>query len=162
MSNICAHIYRHVLKKNSFKRQIITNTSAMDVPTIYSNEAINDELLAMKADKVKQPLASKLKVVIFSNAIMRLIWNKNHQGQSFSLVKRIINEHIDIDDLFEGIDFKHEEQDESISHKKEFIALLIQTYMELKSQKIGQKITNEKRGELIRYRNKRSVILCGQ
>lgn len=129
---------------------------------LFSNDSINDGLLAMKDGEIKQPSASTLKIVIFSNAAMKLISLENPLGNDINDVCRVICENIDMDDLFDDIDFNHDDQEHSASHKSNFITLLIKIYLNLKSQRIGKKITDNERGELIRYNKKRSVIVAGQ
>lgn len=132
---------------------------------ITASDKINDELLAMKttiAEKITQPSASTLKITIFCNAILKMIYVENQQGNNFNAVSKVIIENIDVNDLFEDFDLKHPDQDESNGHKVEFITLLIKTYMTMKSQKIGKKISDEERGTLIRFRKKRAVIVKGQ
>lgn len=107
---------------------------------LASNERIQDELLAMKvtnAEKNTQPSSSSLKIVIFANAIMKMIFEENQQGNSSHAVCALIMENIDINDLYEDFDLIHKEQDEPnpYLHKSEFIQLLIETYMTMKSQK---------------------------
>lgn len=128
-----------------------------------SGDKINDELLRMK-DGSKQPSSSTLKIVIFANAVMKMYSNERFQGNSFDAVWRTICENMDIDDVFQRFYLvEHEEEVYTeIGHKSEFISQLIKTYMTLKSQNIGKKITAEERGALIRHKKKRDYILAGQ
>lgn len=61
-------------------------------------------------------------------------------------------------------DFKEHQHHltQTYGHKEEFIINLIKMYMTIKSQKIGNKITDEDRGELIRNRRKHAVHQAGQ
>lgn len=66
---------------------------------------------------------------------------------------------IDFDDLFNScLHF----QSSSFDHKKEFIHLLINTYLNLKAKNLGKKVTEEERGNLVRFKNKRAYIEAGQ
>lgn len=129
---------------------------------LAASDTINDDLLAMSPEENKQPSANTLKIVIFCNAIMKLISAESQLGNSFSSVSRIIGENIDIDDLFVDVNFIHKEKELPTAHKIEFVTMLIETYMILKSHKIGKKISDKERGELIRHLRKRSVIETGQ
>lgn len=129
---------------------------------LFSNERIVDGLLEMKSEEIKQPSASTVKIVIFSNAVMKLVCVENPQGNNINAVCKVIYENVDMEDLFNNMDFNHSDDESSTSHKQEFITLLIKTYLSLKSQRIGKKISDKERGELIRYRRKRAVIVAGQ
>lgn len=131
-----------------------------------TNDKIHDDLLAMKETpngQSCQPSESTMKIIVFSNAILKKISAEDQLGNHLNSVATFINEKIDIDDLYHGIEFNHIQKDGKISnHKIEFINLLITTYLIMKSQKIGKKITDFERGELIRYRKKRAIIESGQ
>lgn len=127
------------------------------------NDKINDEFLSMKdknVGEIQQPSASTLKIVIFGNAVNKL--HSANGGNKFNIICNTIFNNIDVNDLYESVDFSDHEQKESGRHKEEFIILIIKTYMALKSHKISKKITDEEKGELIRYRKKRDYILSGQ
>lgn len=128
-------------------------------------DRINDELLAMKdkdIGQIQQPSISTLKIVIFGNAIMKMYSEAEHSGSGIHVIRRSVTVNIDIGDLFNDCDFSHRENEEAECHKKEFISLLVETFMALKSHKICKKITDAEKGELIRHRRKRAVILSGQ
>lgn len=129
-----------------------------------AQDKINDGLLAMKCEKSKQPSASTLKIVIFCNAVLKMFSAKCYQGSNFNCVWMTLCENVDIDDLYRDFAVIHSGEDEStsIGHKKEFISELIKIYMSMKSRKIGNKITEEQRGELLRFRKKRHYLLAGQ
>lgn len=133
---------------------------------LSSAEKINDSLLEMKMN-AKQPSESTLKIIVFSNAVMKIISSHREQGNDFDTVWKTIFNNIDIDDLFLYSKFEtHKQVTENISkeysHKEQFIIEIIKTYMALKSEKIGSKITDEERGELIRQRRKNAIHKAGQ
>lgn len=125
------------------------------------DEKINDGLLAMKHN-AKQPSESTLKIVLFSNAVMKII--SSNQENNFDVVLQTTFNNIDIDDLYSFAEFEQHERKTSnkYSHKEEFISEIIKMYMTLKSQKIGKKITDEEQGELIRQRKKKDIHNAGQ
>lgn len=129
-----------------------------------ADDKITDELLAMKGEESKQPSASTLKLIIFANAVMKMYSAEQTQGNCLNSECKTICENLDIDDLYCNFDFGHDEQEQSITHdhKKEFISQLIKVYLVMKSKKIGKKISEEERGEIIRYRKKRDYLLAGQ
>lgn len=133
---------------------------------LSGNDKINDELLAMKnrdVAKIQQPSASTLKVIIFCNAVMKMYSKEHHSKNSFNVIFESIIKNIDMDDPYNDGDFSHRGHEESAQHHKEdFIKLIVETYMALKSHKICNKITEQEQGELIRQRRKRAVILSGQ
>lgn len=126
---------------------------------------INDELLAMKdkaIGQIQQPSMSTLKIVIFGNAVMRMYSEAEHSGNGIHVIRKSVINSIDFGDLFSDCDFSHRENDEAVHHKAKFISLLIETFMALKSHKICKKITDAEKGEMIRHKRKRAVILKGQ
>lgn len=137
---------------------------------LASDDKIHDDLLALKEELdgiINQPSSSTLKIVIFANAVMKMIFDENQKGNNMNAICNAINENIDIDDLYENFDLGHNGVEETIgnqdrTHKIEFINILIKTYMTMKSQNIGKKISDAQRGELIRHKKKRAVILRGQ
>lgn len=125
-----------------------------------ANEKILDEFLAMKSEE-SQPSASTLKIVIFSNAIMKMYSEKYNQGTNMSCVGKTISANLDMDELYSNFFITHDEST-MFTHKEEFISQLVETYMIMKSRKIGKKLTDEERGQLLRYRRRRAYILAGQ
>lgn len=94
---------------------------------------------------------------------MKRIFDENQQGLNFDAVQKIIAEYINIDDLYDDFHLKHIGQELTpFNHKSTFINLLIKTFMTMKSQKIGKKITEAEQGKLISFKKKREVILKGQ
>lgn len=136
-------------------------TSCADV---LSADKINDELLAMKGENIKQPSSNTLKLVIFSNFVMKKIYAEFSEGNNSNSVCKAIYENLDINDLYINFSIAHDEQNELalLAHKQEFISALIKTYMEIKSKKYGKKLTDQQRGKLIRHYNKRAIIDSGQ
>lgn len=126
-------------------------------------EKINDALLSMKPE-TEQPSASTLKIVIFANTVMKIVSKHRGQGNNFDIVLKSIFNNIDFDDLYQLVKFdQHDYQtSKEYGHKEEFIMEIIRTYMTLKSEKIGKKITDEERGERIRHKNKDAVHQAGQ
>lgn len=128
---------------------------------LSETEKINDDLLAMKCGKdgrAQQPSASTLKIIIFCNAVIKMN-SQERPTNSFSYLSETILKTIDVDDLFNKfLHFKLSSYD----HRVEFIHLLIKTYLNLKAKNLGKKISEEERGRLIRYNNKRNTINAGQ
>lgn len=161
--HMCAYIALSVEEKfhqnvKQFKYKCSICTAVLQ----SSDDKINDELLAMKADS-KQPSNSTFKLVIFANAIFKIFSVENIQGYNFNSVQRTIFENLDTDDVYSNFhDVHHAEVSKSQEHKNDFVFELIKTYMTLKSRKIGAKITSQAQGELIRRKRKRAVILAGQ
>lgn len=127
---------------------------------------INDELLSMKSrdvGQIQQPSASTLKIVIFGNAIVEMYSEEHRSSNNINVICRNIINNIDTDDLYNDDSFSHiGHEDSAGSHKVEFIRMMVQTFVALKSRKICKKITDEEKGELIRHKKKREVILRGQ
>lgn len=165
--HMCAYIALCVERKFIQNTKQHKNKCSTCVAVLFDHD-INDDLLelnAISANEKSQPSSSTLKLIIFANAIMKIVFDLDQQGHNFDAVQKVIANNIDIDDLYDDFDLKHNEQNElrqSCDHKKQFVDLLVKTYMQMKSQKIGKKITDAERGELIRHKRKRAVILKGQ
>lgn len=149
------------IKMNRYKCEACANI------LLSTNQKINDELLAMnitESEEIQQPTESTLKIVIFSNAVMKMLSSKRNQESIFDVVWSTTVSNLDFEDLYANIEFEHHAQDLSnvLSHKEQFIIQVVKTYLALKSQKIGKKITDEERGELIRSRRKHAIHLAGQ
>lgn len=88
-----------------------------------THERINDDLLAMKNDDgpAKQPFASTLKIVIFSDAVMKSISAQSTEGNHFEAVRKTIYNNLDINDLYTSVDFHHVEGTNIVDHKDNFI-----------------------------------------
>lgn len=111
---------------------------------LFGDDRINDDLLVMNVEDggVKQPLYSSMKITIFSSAFMKMFPEEHHSSDIFGLIQKTIVKHIDSNDLFDDVNFAHGEnidEDTSESHKIEFITLMVETLMNLKSQKMCKK-----------------------
>lgn len=131
------------------------------------NRKINDELLAKaKTGSLQQPCESTLKIVILSNVVMRAI-SSNVRSKDISSVLKTIENHLNYDDLYVASNFVHQQRNQTdvacgSAHKKDFVGKVIKAYLKLKSEKIGQRITDEERGEFIRNRKNQKVYASGQ
>lgn len=128
---------------------------------LTSSEKIHDNLLAMKVTN-SQPSKSTVDIVTFANAVMKWISKQRGQGNDHNAVLRTIYNNLIIDDLYTNENFELHEHKSNNLHKDEFVKQLIEIYLQLKSNKIGKKITDEERGELIRNRRKQDVHHAGQ
>lgn len=120
---------------------------------------IKDDLLQMKAECI-QPTVGTFKIVIFANAITRMLSADSRQGNCFDAVQKVIEKNMDINDLY--LKFHDVHEGEADGHKAEFVSEIVKTYLAMKSTKIAAKITEKEQGELIRRKRKRAVILAGQ
>lgn len=130
-----------------------TNTCAN---TFSKNEKIDDELLKRKNQQSKQPCKSTFDIVVFSNAVLKMI--EPDGNYRIDTMKKTICDNLNIDNLFTRSIFEHGEQ----NHRRDFVTQIVQTYLSLKSQKIGKKISDEKRGVHIRSRLKAHIHEMGQ
>lgn len=130
---------------------------------LASNDKIHDDLLAMKATNA-QPMQSTVNIVIVANAIMKLISEQSPQGNDYDAIWETINSNLDIRDLYIDENFEQHQHElvQPRGHKEEFVIQIIKTYMTLKAQKIGKKITEEERGELFRNRRNQALHNSGQ
>lgn len=116
---------------------------------LNSEENINDEFLAMKSGVTLQPCKSTQLIVIFSEAILKMI-SSNEEEINFDQANKTILNHLKINELYSTSNFEHNQQD----HKEDFVKRIVKTYLTLKSQNIGKRIADEERGAFIRSRLK--------
>lgn len=120
-----------------------------------SNDNINDELLAMKNGK--QPCRSTSKIIIFSDAVMEMIFSIK-TTINFDEVHQTICNNLNINDFYTTSNFEHHQQ----SHKEQFVEEVVKTYLTLKSTNIGKRIGDEERGAFIRSRLEAQKHFAGQ
>lgn len=115
-----------------------------------ADDRIDDDLLALQGKR--QPSMSTFKLVIFSNAVMKMCSADRPEGNEFRSVCRTICENVDIDDVYSNFHTYHEplagyEQGESavydIDHKQAFVFQIMNVYMTMKSKQICKKINLE-------------------
>lgn len=96
-----------------------------------SNDSINDELLAMKNGR--QPCRSTSKIIIFSEAVIEMIYS-NEMRINFDEVHQTICNNLNINDFYTTSNFEHHQQ----SHKEQFVKEVVKTYLTLKSTNMGK------------------------
>lgn len=124
---------------------------------INSEEKINDEFLAMKDGGNLQPCRSTHRIVISSEAVLKIA-SSNEQRINFDQAKKTILNIFIMDELYSTSNFEHNQQD----HKEDFVQRIVKTYLTLKSQNIGKRIADEERGAFIRSRLKARTHNAGQ
>lgn len=133
------------------------------VNVFAQSEKISDELLAMKKSKnapASQPCESTLKIVIFSNAVMRTLPAYEHSKDIRRITQAIVS-NLSSDDLYVTPHFERQQEGTNI-HKENFITRVVTTYLALKSENIGCRLTDEECGVYIRNRMKTKVHASGQ
>lgn len=157
--HLCAHLALCIEERmiKSFERS--NKSSCLQCLEILKNgdERINSPLLAKKNKERCQPKKSTLQIVIFSNAVTKLIAS-NEQETHIQSVKKTICENLDMEELYTSSVFGHGGQ----NHKEKFVTQIVNTYLVFKSEKIGKRISDEERGVFIRSRLKAVTHLAGQ
>lgn len=76
---------------------------------------------------------------------------------------------LDFNDLYEYTNFEEHTNDDEIEtwenyrdHKTHFLSNVIETYINMKAHKIGNKIRDEERGRYIRHKNTKLIHTSGQ
>lgn len=155
--HMCAYLASSIEKKmmDSMNHSKRNKCSECLISLSDESEKINDALLAKK--KLLQPSKSTLQIVILSNAINRFIFSMNEQTD-MQTVKNSICDKLDMNILFTASNFVHNYND----HKYEFISEIVHTYLTLKSQNIGKRISDEERGAFVRSRLRNYTHSRGQ
>lgn len=156
--HMCAYLASCIESKIAQKVERLDKRTCFEcVGELAQNEKVTDEFLAMK-NNAKQPCTSTVNIVIFANAIMKLISSHVNAGD-FNIVAKTIASNLNVNELYTASisDFEsHQQQSSSIwSHKEEFVTLVVKTYLTLKSQKIGKRITEEERQKFIEKKKKK-------
>lgn len=123
------------------------------------NDKISDALLAKKNIRfaqIDQPCQSTLTLVIFSNALMKVV--PSGINKDYNSLGGAIYDNLNIDDLYTASDFEHNGED----HKEEFVRKVIFMFLTLKSESISKRLTDEQQGDLMRNRLKAYTHLSGQ
>lgn len=120
-------------------------------------EKMNDDFLAMKSGNNLQPCKSTHRIVILSEAILKII-SSSEQGINFDQANKTILKNLKIDELYSTSNFEHDQKD----HKEDFLKRIVKAYLTLKSQNIGKRIADEERGAFIRSRLKARTHNAGQ
>lgn len=85
-------------------------------------------------------------------------------GSGYSQTMKTVFVNLNIDELFSKTDFEghNHETSGAYTHKEQFLLEIIDTYMNMKSHNIGDRITEERRGEYIRHTSRKNVHFAGQ
>lgn len=128
------------------------------------NEKTVDSFIARK--KSNQPCKSTVNIVTATNKIMFLLPNKEFSIYSISMMT--LNS-LDFNDLYEYTNFEEHTNDDELEtwenyrdHKTHFLSNVIETYINMKAHKIGNKIRDEERGRYIRHKNTKLIHTSGQ
>lgn len=124
------------------------------------NNKINDPFIDKKRQtdsKVHQPCESTVTIITVINKISILL----SQGNSFDYVLNTVFNHLATEALFDQSDFKHQSEND-MAHKEGFIRKIVENYLKMKAEKIGNRISEEERGTYIRHKNKKNVHNAGQ
>lgn len=133
------------------------------------NSKIYDSFIAKKNETkpIAQPCRSTVDIIKVCNVVLELL--QPHTHVPFNIVGKTIFNHLDIDELYESEEFKNHLNPgcnhtvPGMSHKEHFIYNVMSEYLNLKSKKIGKRITiEEQNGRAIRRNLTRSIILAGQ
>lgn len=129
------------------------------------NEKISDPILENQDNvpsQIKQPCISTRNIVIFTDAVIRII---SPSGiTDFNSTWKTIFNNINLEELYSQTNFEdHQQQSvDSYGHKEKFVMEIIRTYMTMKSDNIGQRITDEERGAFVRSRLRALTHNSGQ
>lgn len=129
------------------------------------NIKANDEFMEKASAKRKlyQPCQSTVNIIKVCNIIIDRL---AADGCSYNDVQKTIFMNLRTDELFLCTEFDdhHVENNDltMITHKEKFILNVIDTFMNIKSQNIGNRIVEEQRGEYVRHTLKKQIQFSGQ
>lgn len=158
-SNIQKNIMKNILKGSKSSCQCCLNVFG-------ENSKICDSFIAKKnrTKSLAQPNVSTMEIIAVANAVFELL--QSHAHVEFHIMARTIMNQLNIDELYDSSSFDNHQNSRSmhgLTHKEEFIYHIISEYMDMKSKKIGKRITiEEQNGRAIRKKLTRNIILAGQ
>lgn len=137
------------------------NCSECILILLNTNIKITDELLDMKINQsaeIKQPCESTVNLIVFTNGMLKIITSE--QLNDFQVILNTIYQQVDLDQLFNTSNFEgHEYHFPSQNdHKEHFIKNILKTYLTLKSQEIGKRITDEERRAFLKKNKKKTIV----
>lgn len=119
-------------------------------------EKIDDTLLMKKNKENHQPCKSTIDIVIFSNAVIKMF--PSDARINFDDVHATIHNNLKAEELYSNSIIEHDGQ----YHKETFLFYLVETYLKMKSERIGKLIGDEERGSFLRNRLNTQIHLAGQ
>lgn len=141
---------------------------AQCITAFDEDEKVNDDFLILKSQtgQIRMPCISTLNIIKITNKICDLLSEHPtmHYSDMYGSVLKTVVVNLDSEKLFTNSNFDIHSKKTSglLSHKEEFICKIVDEYMTLKSQRIGARISEEKRGKYIRHNNKKRVHEAGQ
>lgn len=158
--HLCAYVALEVEKKIIRKIECHTKiTCAACADVFKQNIKISDELIRSKnegSSPTDQPCLSTLKIIVFVNAIHKIM-----PSIEAKCIRMCICNNLDLNDLYATSNFEDHQLNKSSQHKEEFVSEVVKTYMDMKSMKIGNRITIEDKGLSNRYINKKLIHVEG-
>lgn len=115
-----------------------------------------------------KPCKSTVDIIKATNRICTLLENDEDIDTSTALYNRTLKtimSHLVAEELYAQSDFENHDQrntSSNITHQEEFIFKIVVEYMKMKSNMIGNRITEEERGKYIRCNYKKRVHEAGQ
>lgn len=169
--HLCAYIASSIETKIKDTIEKCSKKECIECICVFAeNSKFQDDFIALKSTtkSLHKPCKSTVNIVKATNKILSLLENNRHTALSFTYERTLqtIMSHLLIEELYtESLFDQHlmaEENSGIFTHKENFIRKVINEYMKLKSKKIGNRISEEERGEYIRHKNKKRVHEAGQ
>lgn len=148
-------------------RQCHEKACSQCIGIFNENELVKNNFISKKmqyaCNPLKVPCLSTVHIIKASNKIFDILERRKHQINTVhmhdSTLKTIMSL-LPLEQLYTQSNFElHGQHD---SHKETFIHDIVLTYMKQKSNKIGNRITEQEKGEYIRHNNKKQVHISGQ
>lgn len=160
-----AYVATEVERKIIEKIRMANKTKCLQCIRVFQHdEKSNDQYLAR--NNSNQPCKSTVDIIKAANKI--LFYLPDEQYDVDSMLLTILN-HLEEDELYLGTEFEEhalmnyiEDECKQMSHKENFIRSIVRTFLYVKANKIGKKISDEERGEYKRHDNKKEVHFAGQ
>lgn len=138
------------------------------IDVFYENELANDDFVTAKnlSDELKIPCLNTVHIVKASNRIFNILQRSMKDDCAENLhdmILKTIMSLLPTEKLYTQSNFEsHKRSHKQWTHKEKFIYGIVSEYMRQKSCKIGNRITEEEKGEYIRHSNRKLVHFSGQ
>lgn len=167
MNSFDVHLFSYIA--STIENQLISKIQRFhkkecsDCLSVFNEnaKATNDFMKRNTGKKeFSQPCRSTIDIIKAATSIMDRL--KSEVSYMEVLKKILVN--LEIDQIYTNSNFNNHKFGtiDMLSHKEQFIIKIIEAYMDLKSLRIGSRITQEERGVYIRHTSRKDVHFAGQ
>lgn len=162
--HLCSYLAVCIETKIMKKLKTSTASACQSCSKVFEENSKICDSFIRKKDMV-QPCSSTRDLVKICDSVIKCLQTNEHI--EFPTMLETIFKILDINRLYELSQFGNHDRAEinridNMTHKEQFIYAVVKEYMNMKSNKIGKRITIEEQGSNFRKKNSRDIIVAGQ